>query len=236
MNSDPRPEAENGAAEPRTTTRAPRDAGDLARSDDAPAAPGGIRCVAALAPGGLVPDALARAMHKRGVPVAWRRGAYEALLEVVRNPSGVALVIVEPPAFPNDQPSRLARAASRHAPDLVVWRYDAAETERSSLRPYAPAASPSRAAERPAEPEPAVVVTPPAAFEPAAFESGPRLRLAGLHETPAGGEPDEREAEGPRAQNEADPPASPSELLTSEELTMLLGDGDAPDARGGSHG
>jgi len=225
-------------------TPPPRHAGDPERSDDVtatPAAPGGIRCVAALAPGGLVPDALARAMHKRGLPVAWRRGAYEALLEVVRNTRGVALVIVEPAAFPNDQPARLARAAARHAPDLVVWRYDAAETERSTLRPFATTGAPistpdGRSAEPEDEQEPAVVVTRPAAFEPAAFESGPRLRLAGLHETPAGGDPhdDEDDGDGLGARDEA--PATPSELLTSEELTMLLGDDDAPDARGGSHG
>jgi len=232
VNSDPRPEAENGAAEPRPTpppqTVEPGGAG--ARGSDS-VATAGIRCVAALAPGGLVPDALARAMHKRGVPVVWRRGAYEAVLEVMRDPRGVALVVVEPGSFPNDQPARLARAAARHAPELVVWRYDAAETEGSTLRPYTPA---SRAA--PATPDdgesPEIVVTRPAAFEPAAFSAGPRLRLAGLHESATSNAADDAEL----TVDPDEEPTAPSELLTADELTMLLGDGPPEESRGGSHG
>lgn len=179
---DPRPEAENGAAEPRaTSTRR-------------------VCGVAVLPPGTEEPAALTGAMRRGGVELNYYRSVYAALgAALSAGPAvGVVLLFVEPARFANDQPRRLVRAARRHVAGLGCWRYD-------------PEASPRLAVFGPEE-TPVVVPrpTPP-----------PRLRLAGVHEDLETAPPEE--------------PTEPSELLTQEEIAMLLDD-PAGGATGGPRG
>ena len=194
---DPRPEARNGAAEPRTI--------------HADASEPRVRCVAVLPPGTDEPAELTRAMARRGVRVTYYRTVYEAMTGLLAEPSGVssALVLVEPERFPHDQARRLWAAAGRHVEPLACWQFAGDSSPR--LRPYAPveiAEIPD--AFRPA-PEPAAPVAP---------ADPPRLRLAGLDdELPEFGFDDHDE--------DLDPdelPRTPSELLTPDEIAMLLDD------------
>jgi len=210
---DPRPEAENGAAEPRQTPDQTRTAR--------------VRCSAIVPHGFSEPTELRDAMRRRGVVFTCYWSVYDALLAMLREEPGSsqALVFVESGALPDDQAARLARAASRHMERVSLWSYDRGrDGEAARLRPYAPAKR-------------EVVMrswTPPTA-------SAPRLRLAGFHDEPeqpgygsrdegggAGVDGEERPFPSPP---EGETPESdhPSELLTSEEIAMLL-----DDSKGGS--
>lgn len=190
---DPRPEAQNGAAEPRhpeSRTRAPR-----------------VRC-AAVVPAGLPdPTELSDAMRRRGIEMQCFRDVYSALLSLLcgDEDDSAAVVFVEPGLLANDQARRLARAVERRLPRLTLWSFASENGERARLRPYDGPPPPGRGP----EPGPRVEVvrrpSPP---------SAPRLRLAGFHED------DEHERGGDRHEIQ-----TPSELLTSEEIAMLLDDG-----------
>ena len=202
---DPRPEAESGAAEPRQTPSPMR----AAR----------VRCSAIVPPGFIEPVELRDAMRRRGVSFTCYRSVYDALLAMLREEPGAsqAVVFVESGKFPDDQASRLARTALKHLDRLTIWSYDTGEGgESARLRPYE--------AKRPE----VVVVrswTPPT-------PSAPRLRLAGFHDDDEGdlenGLGEEQPFPSPPDDDESSSDV-PSELLTSEEIAMLLDDSSGSD-------
>lgn len=203
--NDPRPEAESGAAEPRDTPMHSH-----------------VRCVTVLPPQRDEPAELREAMGRRGVAMTCYRSVYDALLAVldVGDDAPVALVVVDPGAFAGEQAGRLVLACARRVERLSAWRFDAQAGEVARLRPFV-----------------VEVVTPhcepedelpdePAEWEPSEM---PRLRLAGFHD---GDEPDDvhddvtAELENDEGEKEApvQSPESVSEMLTSEEIAMLLDD------------
>lgn len=216
---DPRPEAGIGAAEPR----------ENASHRATPA----VACVAALPPHREEPAALVAAMARRGLPVACHRSVYDALLALVtlEGRGAAALVLVEPHLFPDDQAERLARVASKHVERLALWRYDETDGKRE-LQPYELSPARSSGAEPETEEDAPIPVAPPErspVTSPAVTHAsgqivGPRLRLAGLEDAADAGESEE-----PR-----EIPESLEDLLTSEEIAMLLE--DESDASGESRG
>ncbi len=193
---DPRPEAESGAAEPRHANP----------ETHAPR----VRC-AAIVPAGLSePAALREAMRRRGVAMTCFRSVYDALLAVLSagDDDSVAVVFVESRTLVNDQASRLARTLGKHVERLTLWTFDSLDGEGPRLRPFEND-GPRR--ER--------VWSPPPA-------SAPRLRLAGFHDDPEDEEPDDVFEPSDEADDgAASPEQTTVELLTSEEIAMLLDDG-----------
>ncbi len=183
---DPRPEGDTGAAEPRHATPNHQTLR--------------VRCVAVTASDADAPAALREAMRRRGVELIGYRSVYDALLAVLsENAGATAVVFVDPAAFPNDQPARMAQTLARHSERVTLWRFD-----DGRLRPFDPPAARDDA------------------FEPAPpVASTPRLRLAGFHD-------DEASDDVPEPEESAD---TPGELLTGEEIAMLL-DESADDENG----
>jgi len=193
---DPRPEAESGAAEPRHANP----------ETHAPR----VRCAAVVPAGRTEPIELREAMRRRGVAMTCFSTVYDALLEVLSaaGDESVAVVFVESDTLKNDQASRLARTLGKHIERLTLWTFDTLDGEGPRLRPFETAA-PRR--ERAWAPAPA---------------SAPRLRLAGFHDDPEEDEPDE-EAFAPVDEADDAPAVATEttvELLTSEEIAMLLDD------------
>lgn len=189
---DPRPEADNGAAEPQHPYRRAR----------APK----VRCAAVVPPGIPEPADLRSAMRRRGIEMSCFHDVYAALLHLLAcaEDDSAALIFVEPALLEHNQARRLARAGERRLHRLTLWSFASENGERARLRPYeTPRADPS---------------APP---RQASEEATPRLRLAGFHE---------EDADEPVLEDETPEPQSydaeaPSDLLTSEEIAMLLDDG-----------
>jgi hypothetical protein len=197
--NDPRPEAEVGAAEPQ----------EIARRRSTPA----VTCVAALPPHRDEPRSLIAAMARRGLPVVCRHSVYDALVALLTLEGGGAraLILVEPDLFPDDQAQRLARVARKHVERLALWRYDEVNG-KADLRPFETSAS-ERAEQRDEAPGAELNGVSPVSSPVV----GPRLRLAGFDEGGTRREVDYEEGEIPR---------SLEDLLTSEEIAMLLDDSD----------
>jgi hypothetical protein len=179
-----------------------------------------------LCPGGAdAPSVLLAALRKRAVEPVLTRDPFAAMLAIMRLAPGAsaddaapgegqwppALIVVEPARAEDAALEDLLDAAPRRAPGLVVWQYD--EHARPPLR----ALLRRKAAQPPANDAPAVVV-PPKGRRPAT----PTLRLTG--------EPAPNDHFG-RAEP-ATEPDPPENLLSDEELSMLLADDlNEPDAR-----
>lgn len=184
------------------------------------------------------PAPLLAALTQRGVRIERTQDVFDAMAwalvasaslrhgaQRAASQPGAAVLLIEPDEIP--RAAELAHAVRRHAPGVVLWRYDADAAQ--PLRGYDPAAS--RADD--VEPVVAMKKAQPrsdrhGASHPAEVhsdESGasrPKLRLID-----PGSEPE------PPAQHNAPaappPPqdrscASPPPLLSPEELAMLLGD------------
>lgn len=214
-------------AEPSDQQRAadaPREQEEAAGGSSRPSS-GGAAVRVALVGGDEPPQALLTALAQRGVRVERTRDVFDAMVWALKasaalrrsaaatsvpTPSqpGAALLLIEPEQLP--RAAELARAVRRHAPGVVLWRYDADASQ--PLRGYDP---PAPSAARPAVAMKKAQLRsdhsePSAAAGPRPHsEDAPRLRLIG---------PDEE----PRTAESAAEAAAP--LLSPEELAMLLGD------------
>ncbi len=183
---------------------------------------GEVRCVV-LAPEG-VPSALSASLARRGVAASEVRDPFQAMADVLRasrEESGiVTLLVVEPERV--HRSAELMRAVERFAPEVNRWRYDA--DSEPKLRGYVLDRG---------------EVTTTNGMDPTGGRMGfggrvdtPPLRLAGADLSPAGASeiaetlPDEEGAEEEAAR-------SARELLTDEELEMLLSDGPLPEDEDG---
>jgi hypothetical protein len=209
--NDPRPEAEIGAAEPQ----------DSARRRATPA----VTCIAALPPHREEPRSLIAAMARRGLPVICHRSVYDALLAILtlEGEGAAALILVDPDLFPDSQAHRLAKVAAQHVDRLALWRYDEREG-KADLRPFEIRDATDHA-NRDAGTQP-IAPAQEAASPVSSPVVGPRLRLAGLDD---GGERREEDERTPEI------PESLEDLLTREEIAMLLDDSDE-DASSGTRG
>ena len=204
--NDPRAEAESGAAEPQDTRRR-----------------AGVRCVAVLPPHRDEPAELRAAMGRRGVSMTCYRSVYDALLAVIgaSEHGAVALVVVDSGSFSGGQADRLVSALARRVERVSAWSFDSAGGEAPRLRAYAPA-------------EPlSVEVVQSAVDEVREWvpTEAPRLRLAGFHDDDEIDEIEDRDGDVEvEIEHDEDDvtavevPGTVSEMLTGEEIAMLLDD------------
>lgn len=180
----------------------------------APAA-GPVRCVVLCAAGHAPPSVLLTALGRRGVDAILTTDPFAAMLALARsaNDSSLApdrhpaLIVVEPARHGAGALEDLLDAATRRNPGLLIWEYD--ERERPPLRAWVRPGS----AKAPAN-EPGTVVVPARSRH----IGKPALRLtdAPLPDSPApapGAPKDEHDLSEP-----------PENLLSDEELSMLLAD------------
>lgn len=184
-----------------------------ARSEPARSA-GAVRCVVLCAKGDHPPEVLLAALQKRGLEPESASDPFRAMLALTRQPPSddlgatgrpPALIVVEPERFASATLEDLLDAAPRRAPGLVIWEYD--ERARPPLRArLAPARS--------SPPAPPTNAPPARSVETRPRRPEAPLRLTG-----------ERLPVPPGA-----PPVddTPENLLSEEELTMLLAD-ETPD-------
>ncbi len=206
--NDPRPEGESGAAEPQNTRRQ-----------------AAVRCVAVLPPHRDDPAELRAAMGRRGVEMTCYRSVYDALLAVITASAGgaVALVIVDSGSYSGRQAERLVGALSRRVERLSVWSFDSVDGGPARLRVYVPAEGLTVE----------VVQDAVDAVREWVPTETPRLRLAGFHDDEDDAEEIEEEeaaavddveiAEGDETVA-VEVPETVSEMLTGEEIAMLLDD------------
>ena len=217
-----------------------------------PAEPGaarqtGFRCVLLVKGGALAaPADLLLSLSKRAVEVTVCASPFEAMARIVSRRGSeadrpTALLVVEPDGL--DRAEELARSVERFAPRVARWRYD--DSAEPKLRGYALPKPEAAPIERRAEPGEGVGI-------PVRTASPPRLRLAGAPDSESlaeaeNGRPDSpshpgfRAAEGGEGAATGDPGESDgfeaniraAELLTEEELAMLLADDGAPTRPGG---
>ncbi len=187
-----------------------------------------VECVMICA-GARAPDELVRTLESRGATLAIVSDVFAAAALVAESQTGQAVVIVEPDRVP--RADELAKALRTRAPDVVCWRFCAAErpqlcgyfssprsrnqsnADPDNLRTDASSAAPNRNGEKPNK-----------------HEQAESLRFRdGMLDVEF---PGEDESLGSPLQHTDDaPPARAS--LTSEELAMLLRDDlDAPDQEG----
>jgi hypothetical protein len=179
--------------------QAPREAGAGASA---------AQCVLWCDPAGPVPPALASTLAAKGVEVVRIGGPHAALAEIcLAARSGgarhVILLFVEPRGLP--MAADVQAAAARLAPRAAFWRYEETANPRLAAVVESEVPRGPRAAEElgPAE-------APP--VRPVRVGGAPALRLAGEGAAPASDEGDGVPAR---------------QLLTAEELAMLLAD-DGP--------
>lgn len=168
--------------------------------------------------GASAPEPLLSSLHKRDVDVVVCDDPYRALVESMRadgaaamsaQPAASLVVICSPTSV--DLSGELVQRVRRYSPRTTTWSYD--EQHTPALRP----ATPADTARWPGSPAPVV----PAAGSASMYYTGasngrmatPRsevpLRLVDALEPDRRGAPHD---------------ARPQELLTAEELAMLLGD------------
>lgn len=194
------------------------------------------------------PEELSAALNRRGVSVARVVGAYTALAEacrlggrsrtIVAGPGSAILVLAEPASL--GCAATVARAVARYAPHVSIWVYESGANpklralveedveawERVAVRSDKPAMTADRA--------------------PAIAAEGPRVRVVrGAGRTGAFGgsaraapvlrltEDDDvdtaRRSAAPAGDTDEE---APRQLLTSEELAMLLADDERPGTGG----
>jgi len=189
--------------------QAPRESGA-----GAPAA----QCVLWCDPRGPVPPALASTLAAKGIAVARVGGPHAALAEVclaARSGEGrpVILLFVEPRALKGA--ADVHRAAARLAPRAAFWRFEESANQRLG------AVVEGDVARWPREETELTPDEVPAPVRPATPTRGtrevPPLRLAGEGDAPP---IEEAPEDGARAR----------QLLTAEELAMLLADDGPGDA------
>ncbi len=176
------------------------------------------RCIVCVPRGASAPEPLLSSLHKRDVDVVVCDDPYRALVESMRadgaaamsaQPAASLVVICSPTSV--DLSGELVQRVRRYSPRTTTWSYD--EQHTPALRP----ATPADTARWPGSPAPVV----PAAGSASMYYTGasngrmatPRsevpLRLVDALEPDRRGAPHD---------------ARPQELLTAEELAMLLGD------------
>jgi|GEM_PF-6192359 len=180
----------------------------------------GVRCLI-VSPMGAdgkhqIPDDLLRSLRKHDVTIDRRPGVFDAIASMITHEQlrkrreakeGMAMVVVDPDRVPRAE--ELVGASERYAPSVVCWRYDS----HTKLKLHA------------------YQVAPPKALEPSAPSTGagswgkgePQLRLAGEGEYEAGFDSSLDESESSRYGTAVG--ADATQLLTEDELSMLLGDG-----------
>jgi len=161
------------------------------------------------------PDDLLEAFGSRGLTSERAADVFAAMAWAVSHarsgtPDGrdaAAVVLVEPEGFPEGRVIDLLAALDRYAPHVVRWRYDESATPR--LRGFTEVVR-----EKAPPPPPA---PPSSRSAPAANGNAPpRLRLTGV-------DPD---APAPPASSRAiENPGATPDLLSEDEIDMLLGDG-----------
>ena len=164
-----------------------------------------------------VPHALADALAQHDAIIEHAPSPYHAITRIARPGAAdaVTLVLVEPRR--HARADSLALAAMTHAPDVAVWRYDPAH--ESPVAPYVPL-------------KPGVVPDP---LVPDAEDD------AGDHDdddaeddapgSPTGGEASLRMTEDENAPETARDEPDHTPLVSSEELSMLLGNDDEGERR-----
>jgi hypothetical protein len=217
----------------------------MAMDSERPAEPGsGVpHCIVWHAPGVPPPEDLLAALGKRHLNLSYCSGPFAALAEVcalgrvdgsgdgLAAGQGVVLVLVRAETL--EDAGAVVRAVELYAPRARCWLYEPASPIR--LRAVASAelergASPAAAVL--AEPGPVVVTpgfrtAPPPVRHPA--QARPALRLAGDGVLPARPEPEEETLQAEvREVKPGQPPASPAvnapQVLSQDELAMLLGE------------
>lgn len=158
-----------------------------------------------LLPGGSAasggpPSGLMQSLQKRGLTTVCCTDPFAALEHLCAGPSCGPKRVGEGSALVIVEPAHvprapeLAEAAERYAPAAPVWRYDSQATPR--LAAYTPPAPPSK---------------PPQAQHTPSKAATPPLKLAG-------------DGPAPEASEHLEPPRSAREILTEDELAMLLAD------------
>jgi len=186
----------------------------------------GVRCVV-LAPDG-VPAALSASLERRGVVaqvVADPFRAMAAAMTAVRaGEAPVALLVVEPGRV--HRSAELVRAVERFAPQVNRWRYDA--DGEPKLRGFVLEQAEVTGGN-------GVSMAPGAGARSFPHHAPPTLRLTG-EMAPTGPAEELAGADEERAEEEM--AGGARELLTDEELEMLLSDGPLPEDfdRGGEGG
>jgi hypothetical protein len=195
---------------PNSTTRDPSGAGEQP----------GVRCLIVSprdASGAHeIPDDLLRSLRKHDVTIDRRPGVFDAIAAMITHEKlrkrreakeGMAMVVVDPDRVPRAE--ELVGASERYAPSVVCWRYDS----HTKLKLHAFQITPPKAS------EPA----PPARHASSWSNGGTTpLRLAGGGEFEAGFEPGLDESDSSRYGSVVG--ADATQLLTEDELSMLLGD------------
>jgi len=164
-----------------------------------------------------IPDDLLRSLRKHDVTVDRRPGVFSAIAAMIDHEKlrkrreateGMALVVVDPERVA--RADELVGASERYAPSVVCWRYDS----HTRLKLHAYQVTPSKE-----EPESAKPSRSDSAWS---GSDAPRLRLTSEDELDGDFEPalDEREASRYGTAVGADA----TQLLTEDELSMLLGD------------
>jgi len=181
----------------------------------------GVRCliVAPKKPDGTheIPDDLLRSLRKHDVTIDRRPGVFDAIAAMITHEQlrkkreateGMAMVVVDPDQVPRAE--ELVGASERYAPSVVCWRYDS----HTKLKLHAYQIAP---------PKPTEPITPkPGKGDGAWGGDSPTLRLAGEGEYEGGFESGLDDSESSRYGSVVG--ADATQLLTEDELSMLLGD------------
>jgi len=197
----------------------------------------GVRCLI-VSPKGAdggheIPDDLLRSLRKHDVTIDRRPGVFDAIASMIKHEQlrkrreakeGMALVVVDPDRVARAE--ELVGASERYAPSVVCWRYDS----HTKLKLHAYEVTAPKIEEE----------TTPAhsgsSWGGSSAASAPTLRLAGEGEFDHGLESELDESESSRYGSVVG--ADATQLLTEDELSMLLGDDlyDDPASLGGEDG
>lgn len=178
----------------------------------------GVRCliVSPRGPEGehQIPDDLLRSLRKHDVTIDRRPGVFDAIAAMITHEKlrkrreakeGMALVVVDPERVPRAE--ELVGASERYAPSVVCWRYDS----HTKLKLHAYQITP---------PKPAEPVSAPRAESSWNTNGGTHLRLTGAEDYDSEPSLDDNDASRYGSVVGVDA----TQLLTEDELSMLLGD------------
>lgn len=197
----------------------------------------GVRCLIVSPKGGdgghEIPDDLLRSLRKHDVTIDRRPGVFDAIASMIKHErlrkrreakEGMALVVVDPDRVARAE--ELVGASERYAPSVVCWRYDS----HTKLKLHAYEVSAPKAEEE------IVPMHGGSSWGGGNAAGAPTLRLAGEGEFDAGPDTGLDESEASRYGSMVG--ADATQLLTEDELSMLLGDDlyDDPASLGGEDG
>lgn len=181
---------------------------------------------------GEAPEELLASLSERRVVIEAHADPFSAIAAVLRRGrtgSPLVLLVVDPARVA--RADEMVRTVERFVPHVVCWRYDAGKSP--ALRGYVP-------------PPPAPSATIETFVSRARAGGPPKLRLAGhepggeaVREAPmntAGAGDVRPEPAAKDAAGEAAPASAGGELLSSEELSMLLSDDWSGSRRAGESG